>query len=288
MDAALKLQLESVLGGEVLRLSPLTGGCIAAVYRVDLASGDVVVAKVARSGGGLAIEGWMLDYLRAHSDLPVPEMRHCDDALLVMSYLRADGRLDAPAEADAADHLAALHAITAPEFGLPRDTVIGGLAQPNSQTSSWRSFFAEQRLLYMAQAARAEGRLPANMCARIESLAARLERWIDEPSQPSLIHGDMWGGNVLCRASAGGNRIAGFVDPAIYYADAEIELAFATLFNTFGDAFFARYTEVRPLRPGFFEARRDLYNLYPLLVHVRLFGAGYVAQVGRILDRFGA
>ena len=288
MDTALKVQLESILGDDVVRLSPLTGGCIAGVYRVDLAAGDSVVAKVARSGGGLAIEGWMLDYLRAHSDLPAPELRHCDDALLVMSHLAADGRLDAEAEADAADHLAALHAVTAAEFGMARDTVIGGMAQPNTQTTSWRSFFAEQRLLYMAEAARAEGRLPARMGARIEWLAARLERWIDEPDQPSLIHGDMWGGNVLCRATAGGNRIAGFVDPAIYYADAEVELAFSTLFNTFGDAFFARYNELRPLRPGFFEARRDLYNLYPLLVHVRLFGAGYVASVARTLDRFGA
>ena len=76
--------------------------------------------------------------------------------------------------------------------------------------------------------------------------------------------------------------------PAIYFADAEIELAFATLFNTFGDSFFARYSERRPLRPGFFEERRDLYNLYPLLVHVRLFGGGYVGAVERILDRFGA
>ena len=288
MDTALKVQLESILGDDVVRLSPLTGGCIAGIYRVDLAAGDSVVAKVARSGGGLAIEGWMLDYLRAHSDLPAPELRHCDDALLVMSHLAADGRLDAEAEADAADHLAALHAVTAAEFGMARDTVIGGMAQPNTQTTSWRSFFAEQRLLYMAEAARAEGRLPARMGARIEWLAARLERWIDEPDQPSLIHGDMWGGNVLCRATAGGNRIAGFVDPAIYYADADAELAFSTLFNTFGDAFFARYNELRPLRPGFFEARRDLYNLYPLLVHVRLFGAGYVASVARTLDRFGA
>ncbi len=126
------------------------------------------------------------------------------------------------------------------------------------------------------------------MCARIEWLAARLERWIEEPAQPSLIHGDMWGGNVLCRTTATGQRISGFVDPAIYYADAEIELAVATLFNTFGDAFFVRYTERRPLRPSFFEERRDLYNLYPLLVHVRLFGGGYVGAVGRIPDRFGA
>jgi fructosamine-3-kinase len=100
---------------------------------------------------------------------------------------------------------------------------------------------------------------------------------------PSAIHGDLWGGNIL----SSGHRISGLIDPALYYADAEIELAFMTLFGSVGDRFFRSYGERSALRPGFFEARRDLYNLYPLLVHVRLFGGGYVAQVERTLDRFG-
>jgi len=118
---------------------------------------------------------------------------------------------------------------------------------------------------------------------RLEKLAGRLGDWIDASAAPSLIHGDMWTGNVLCNHG----RISGFVDPAIYYADAEIELAFSTMFGTFGDAFFGRYGEHRPLRPGFFEERVDLYNLYPLLVHVRLFGGSYVGSVDRTLARFG-
>jgi len=119
--------------------------------------------------------------------------------------------------------------------------------------------------------------------ARIEKLAARLGEWIDGAGAPSLIHGDMWSGNIL----VSGERITEFVDPAIYHGDAEIEIAFATLFGTFGDAFFARYNELRPIRPGFFEARRDLYNLYPLLVHARLFGGGYGMRVDSLLDKFG-
>jgi fructosamine-3-kinase len=83
------------------------------------------------------------------------------------------------------------------------------------------------------------------------------------------------------------DRVTGFLDPAIYYADAEIELAFSTLFGTFGDPFFARYEALRPLEPGFMDTRRDIYNLYPLLVHVRLFGGSYVRSVDGILRRFG-
>jgi fructosamine-3-kinase len=82
-------------------------------------------------------------------------------------------------------------------------------------------------------------------------------------------------------------RIAGFIDPAIHWAHPEIELAFGTLFGPFGEAFFARYRDMAPLAPGFFEARRDLYNLYPLLVHVQLFGGGYVNSVAQTLEKFG-
>ncbi|MDP6787328.1 MAG: fructosamine kinase family protein, partial [Rhodospirillales bacterium] len=221
--------------------------------------------------------------LARHGALPVPEVLHAEDSLLVMSHIVSGDAITPAAETHAAELLAALHGITAPEFGLERDTVIGGLAQPNPSAPEWIPFFRDHRLLYMGREALDAGRLPVALMGRLERLAARLDNWLDEPDKPSLIHGDMWGGNVLCRAG----RIAGFVDPAVYYGDAEIELAFATLFNTFGEPFFARYGELRPLRPGFFEERRDLYNLYPLLVHTRLFGGSYAASVERTLTRFG-
>ena len=133
----------------------------------------------------------------------------------------------------------------------------------------------------MARAALAGGRLDRDLMSRIERLAVRLPDLIGQPGAPALIHGDVWGGNVLVRSG----RVAAFIDPAIYHADPEIELAFSTLFGTFGVEFFDRYQEHRPLRPGFIELRRDLYNLYPLLVHVRLFGASYVSQVEVIVQR---
>jgi fructosamine-3-kinase len=135
----------------------------------------------------------------------------------------------------------------------------------------------------MADQAIQRGQLPPPIRARIDKLAANLDRWLLEPDAPSLIHGDIWTTNVL----ADNQRITGFLDPAIYYAHAEIELAYITLFNTFGAPFFERYTADRPLAPGFFAERRDLYNLYPLLVHVCEFGGGYVGSVDRILRQYG-
>jgi len=113
-------------------------------------------------------------------------------------------------------------------------------------------------------------------------LAAKLSELLGEPAAPALLHGDVWSGNVLAR----GNRITAFLDPAIYFGHPEVELAFITMFRTFGERFFAAYEEVRQVDPGFMEERRHVYNLYPYLVHVRLFGGSYVASVEGILSRF--
>ena len=284
MRTGLSRAIEAAIGQRPSRMTRLSGGCIAETYKVALDDGRRVVAKFSVSEGSLSLEGWMLRYLQRHSRLPVPAVLHADDRLLVIDYVATSGGITPAVERHAAELLAALHQVTAPAYGLERDTLIGPLPQPNPESADWLGFFRDHRLLHMAGLARNAGRLPGRLMHRIEWLAGRLERWIEAPAPPSLIHGDMWAGNLLARDG----RVAGFVDPAIYYADPEIELAFATLFGTFGTAFFEHYGALRPLRPGFFEVRRELYNLYPLLVHLRLFGGAYLAQVTRTLDRFGA
>lgn len=277
-------QIEAALGLAVVDVSPLSGGCIGQVYRLRLADGTRVVAKVDdRPDSQLAREGEMLSYLAAHSQLPVPAVLHQENGLLLLEFLPGESHFSAQAQAHAAELLAELHQVTAPAFGLDMATLIGGLHQPNPWTDSWLAFFREQRLLYMGREGVRSGRLPTAVFHRLTELCEHLDNWLEEPERPSLIHGDVWTTNVL----AVGDRITGFVDPAIYYADPEIELAFTTLFGTFGRPFFNRYQEIRPLKPGFFEERRDLYNLYPLLVHVRLFGGSYVYSVDQTLRQFG-
>lgn len=280
----LSAQIEEALGTIPTAIEPLSGGCVGQVYAVKLPGGKQVVAKVdERAHPCLDLEGYMLRYLGEQSELPVPAVYHSSPRLLIMAFLPGDSRFSAAAQAHAAELLAALHQVRAPRFGHERATLIGSLQQPNPWYDRWIPFFREQRLHYMARKAEEAGRLPAAIRARVERLATNLDRWLEEPEHPSLIHGDVWTTNVL----AMGERITGFVDPAIYYAHPEIELAFTTLFGTFGDPFFARYRELRPLPAGFFEERRHIYNLYPLLVHVRLFGGTYVGSVDNILSRFG-
>lgn len=249
-----------------------------------LTDGVAIVAKVDNHREPqLAKEGAMLRYLARHSRLPIPSVLYCSDSLLLMEFIEGASSFTASSQQHAAELLADLHEIRAPRFGFEEDTLIGGLNQPNPWTDSWIEFFRDQRLLSMGMEAMTAGRLPRKLFSRLEKFAARLTHRLSEPTHASLIHGDIWGGNVLAHAG----RISGFVDPAIYYAHAEIELAFITLFGTFGTDFFERYHEIRPIAPGFMAERRDIYNLYPLLVHVRLFGGGYVDSVDRTLRHFG-
>ena len=274
---------EAALGERLLSTRQMGGSCIGEVYQVELADGTTLVAKVDREAEShLEREAYMLRYLREYSELPVPEVFYGTQTLLLMQFVEGSNSFSDASQRHAAELLAALHEITAGAYGHERDTLIGSLEQPNPPTQSWVEFFRDQRLFYLAEVAHRSGRLPSEDVKQIERLAERLEELIEEPERPSLIHGDVWSGNMLAK----GERVTAFLDPAIYYADREVELAFISLFNSFGEPFFERYEEIRGIRAGFFEVRRDLYSLYPLLVHVYFFGGGYLNSVRATLRRF--
>ena len=279
-------RLAKAFGTEVVASDPMTVGFGLTGLRVTLADGRVLAIKARQSvsHADLRLEGYMLGGLARQSELPVPRVYLAEPDLLAMDYLENDGGPITPnVERHAAELIAALHATPCAFFGYERDTLIGPLPQPNPRSEKWIPFFREHRLLAMAEAAEAEGRLPSAMLSRLERLGERLEDLLTEPAHPSLLHGDLWTGNVLVR----GDRIAGFVDPAIYYGHPEIELAFTTMFGTFGEAFFEAYEALLPIKPGFHELRREIYNLYPTLVHLRLFGQSYLGGIERILARLG-
>lgn len=273
-------RVEAALGRPVAAVRRLAGGCVADVLCAELAGGDAVVVK--HGGSTYQTEALMLRTLRERSELPVPAVLHAEPDLLIIERIHNDGAMGESVEHHAADLLAALHAVRSERFGFECDTLIGPLAQPCPPTDSWIEFFAEHRLRHFGAQAHQQGAITPACWQGLRRLADRLGDLLDEPDHPSLIHGDVWGGNVLCR----NGRVAAFIDPATHYAHPEVELAFTTLFSTFGPAFFRRYAEHRPVRPGFFETRREVYNLYPLLVHSILFGGGYGRQVEASVRRF--
>ncbi|MGH6946022.1 MAG: fructosamine kinase family protein [Kiloniellales bacterium] len=283
-DPAVRAAIAETCGSEPTSAVRLHGGCLAEVYRVTLADGAALVAKVQPLGDAfdLSLEGFMLRYLAEHSSLPVPRVLRSSRDLLLMELVEHGGRVGGSAERHLAELLAALHGITGPGFGFERDTVIGPLRQANDWSPDWPGFFGARRLLPLGRLLRDAGKLSDRAARDLERMTARLPDLIPSGASPSLIHGDLWSGNVLVKDG----RIAACLDPAIYFADPEIELAFGTLFGPLGRDFFARYHELRPIPPDFFEERRDLYNLYPLMVHALLFGGSYIGEVTARLRRF--
>lgn len=277
----IKARLEHALGARALSLSPVSGGCIADAHEACLEDGKRVFVKSYDDAGLVATEAFMLRML-AEKGAPAPAVLYAEDGLLVLEWLDQNGAGRDAADEDAGRALARLHNVRADQYGFERDVAIGPLPQPNGWMAGWPAFFAERRVAYMARLCREAGVIDGGMAARLDAFAGRLAEFLPDAPQASLLHGDFWSGNVM-RASG---RVTGFIDPALYYGDGEVDLAFSEMFGGFSERFYAAYAEIRPPEEGW-PARRAIYRLWPALVHVRLFGASYLSWVEPVLTRRG-
>jgi len=174
--------------------------------------------------------------------------------------------------------LATLHKTTQEDYGLDNNNYMGSLEQVNHKKKSLIDFFIECRLI--PQIEMAGNKLSKSDHEMFEALYKRLPSiLIDE--QPALVHGDLWSGNFMI----GNKGQPVLIDPAVAYSSREVDIAMSRLFGGFDSVFYSSYEETYPTAPGL-EERIDIYNLYPLLVHVNLFGGGYYQQVKNILNRF--
>jgi fructosamine-3-kinase len=203
--------------------------------------------------------------------------KHLDREYLLLEYIQPSPKTRGYWE-KFGESLAALHLNTSTHFGLDHNNRIGRLPQINTPNKSWKSFFVECRLL--PQIELAAGLIPSGLRRDLEKLIDNLENiLVDE--DPALIHGDLWSGNVL----AGAEEEVVLIDPAVYYANREIELAFTKLFGGFADSFYRSYNAIFPIKSEF-EERAEVYNLYPLLVHLNMFGLSYLGAIKEILRKF--
>ena len=162
------------------------------------------------------------------------------------------------------------------KYGFVADNYIGAAIQINTPKKSWVEFFRECRLL--PQLRMADRYLDAGLRRKADRLLAHLDRYLREPEFPSLVHGDLWGGNVLC----GSDGRAWLIDPAAYVGDFETDLAMTELFGRFPPAFYRAYQEENPV-DGEYQERKPIYQLYHLLNHLNLFGRSYLGSVAAIL-----
>lgn len=177
-------------------------------------------------------------------------------------------------------HLAALHNSKADNFGLSYNNYIGSLPQKNDECEEWNTFFAEKRINPQLKMAVNSGKLSQGLLANWKRLINRLDDLLP-PTEPSLIHGDLWSGNYLFDE----HGVAVLIDPAVYYGHPEMDLAFSRMFGGFSESFYKGYESVSPLPDGLAD-RVPVYNMYPLLVHVNLFGGHYISQFERFIRKF--
>lgn len=311
---SLEEALEKAFGrdSEIVERKRLYGGDINDAYMLRLSGGQRVFMKTnsVRNYGFFAAEEQGLNALRSAGVIGVPELlgtgtdRRQGFSFLLLEYMesapqvsdyweifgrqlarlhRADcgGLVPAPSTAVSACSAGAAGSTDTNEgaewkYGFVADNYIGAAIQINTPKKSWVEFFRECRLL--PQLRMADRYLDAGLRRKADRLLAHLDRYLREPEFPSLVHGDLWGGNVLC----GSDGRAWLIDPAAYVGDFETDLAMTELFGRFPPAFYRAYQEENPV-DGEYQERKPIYQLYHLLNHLNLFGRSYLGSVAAIL-----
>lgn len=254
--------LTGVAEGELERLA---GGDLSEVLRLVRPDGSAVVAK----GGLVAAEAAMLRAI-AEAGVPAPVVEGEFDGVLLLGFIPNDGLFTPRAWADIGAQLRRLHTRTGNDYGWPVDFAFGPVEISNRQGGDWRRFWIEERLLGAAAT------LDLPWRERIAALAPVAAVLLPQMPPPALLHGDLWSGNILVRDGG----LAALIDPACYHGHAEVDLAMLALFSDPPPDFWDAYGS---LDEGW-EDRRPVYQLFPALVHMRLFGAGYAGLVERLMS----
>ncbi|PSQ95275.1 MAG: fructosamine kinase [Bacteroidetes bacterium SW_9_63_38] len=288
LPKVLRETLESRLDVTIHGASRVGGGCIASACRLDTDGGTLFLKygdeRVARTFPG---EAAGLEAMRAAaSPLIIPAVidRASPDGdcpgFLVMEWIETGQESDSFWAAFGRG-LAQMHRYAEAQYGFEQDNFIGRLPQQNEWMEAWPAFFRTQRLEPQVRMARERNRWQSDWTEGLEALYRRLPDLLPDTPEASVLHGDLWKGNYMVTAEG----TPAVIDPATYYGHREADLAMTELFGGYKDRFYAAYREAWPLASGY-ETRKDVYNLYHLINHLNLFGAGYAGSVEEILRTF--
>lgn len=283
-------------GVEIEERTRASGSDLNEVWDLRLSNGEVLFLKTNAFAKWkyFTAEEAGLAALKATDTVSVPNCLGCGTASgcgfgAQFSFLLMERLESAPRKGDYWEtlgrELAAMHAaptgafVPGGTFGFREDNVIGTTKQINTPADSWVEFFRERRL--RPQLEWAKTCFGPEELRRFDRLFDTLGDYLPEPEYPSLLHGDLWGGNVM----TGPDGRAWLIDPAVSVGHREADLAMTELFGGFSRAFYDAYEEAAPLQPGYRE-RRDLYNLYHLLNHLNLFGGSYYGSVVSVLRKY--
>ncbi|MEO5600826.1 MAG: fructosamine kinase family protein [Cyclobacteriaceae bacterium] len=278
-------RIREVVQANILDFDFVGGGCINKSGRLNTSKGLLFLKwnDLKKYPGMFAAEAQGLRLLHKANVIHIPEVIHSGMAdpfqYLLLEFIEHGPRSN-QYWINLGRGLARIHQQKDDSFGLPYDNYIGSLPQYNSRSVSWINFFIQQRLEIQLKLAVDAQRMDSDFVIMFEMLYAKLPDLLTE-EPPVLLHGDLWNGNIISN-HAGEPCL---IDPAVYFGHREVDLAMTQLFGGFDKVFLEAYANTYPLVHGFME-RFDIYNLYPLLVHVNLFGGGYKSRVISIVKRY--
>lgn len=269
---------------DALDLQPVGGGSINQTYKLTFSNTHTWFCKINHAAKFLHLflkEKQGLEALRKTGAIKTPEVIAYavlnDYQVLILEWIES-GPKTTHFFKTFAEQLAALHRITAENFGWEVDNYIGSVPQQNRFQKDWATFFIEQRLGPLVQQCLAKNLLSEKEYGLFKNLYQKLPRFFDDGEGPALLHGDLWSGNYMCNQD--GAPV--LIDPAVYYGHRCMDLAMTTLFGGFDTSFYEAYQRCFPL-PEDYKQQLEICNLYPLLIHLLLFGRSYLTPIQQTL-----
>lgn len=281
-----KSELESDLGQKISSLNSLSGGCISNAYKLTLENNFSYFLKFnSEFKNDMFIkEANGLRELKKSNAIRVPSVIKSTNEFILLEFIEPGNRSKKFFE-DFGRKFALMHKHSNDYFGFYENNFIGSNEQINipsdEEKSDWMNFYFNKRILFQIKLTEKLGNSTSELRNAVSALENKIEKIIGSSSEkPSLLHGDLWGGNYMVDE----NGDACLIDPAVYYGHREADLAMTKLFGGFSSEFYSSYNEIFPLADGY-EYRENIYKLYHVLNHLNLFGGGYYSQA-LIMIRF--
>jgi len=277
-EEKIKTRFEEKLGNKISKIISLSGGCISDAYKITTKDGSNFFLKYnpSVSVDMFVKEANGLKELSKSKTIRIPEVLGFDTDYILLQYI-ATGSKKKNFFENFGQNFAGMHKFTSENFGFYEDNYIGSNPQKNvpdeEEKKDWVSFYFNKRILFQLKLAEKLGNSTEELRSGISKLGNKISTIISTEERPSLLHGDLWGGNYMVDES--GHAV--LIDPAVYYGNREADLGMTKLFGGFSSDFYSAYIEEFPLEDGY-EYRENIYKLYHVLNHVNLFGGGYYSQ----------
>jgi fructosamine-3-kinase len=275
----MKAELENILKENIISIDTVGGGCIADAKRIRTKSGNLFFAKQYDNSDVHKAEAIGLNELNKPNVIKIPKVIYYDDSILILEYIQQGNRKKNFSEIFG-KQFAKLHKFTSDKFGFREDNFCGNTVQKNTPTNdNWIDFYFTNRLLFQYKLTEKNNYVTNELQDNFLKLEKRIGKILEaENERPSLLHGDLWGGNYIFDEK--GNPC--LIDPAVYYGNREADLAMTKIFGGFDSVFYKAYQKEYPLQDGW-QYRENIYKLYHIFNHLNLFGMTYHNQVLQLI-----